>query len=137
MDKAKEKIMLYSYRKVWKVEKKIYAIQNIVLPVPIDPWQILYFCVTWVICYVIFRLIPGGSSVPVVIRSMIIPFAISQFCMTKKLDGKNPLRYMAGIIIFLFLEQGKNTEHFKTSAEKAETIKLNWKSSEGVYSKGE
>ena len=131
MEKPSEKITLYSYHKIWKIEKKIYAIQNIVLPIPIDPWELLYFGATWVVCNVIFGLLPGFSNIPVMIRSIMLPFAISKFLMTKKLDGKNPLRYMLGVITFLFVEQGKSVEFFQTTPDKEATIKLTWNCSEG------
>lgn len=131
MEKPSEKTTLYSYHKIWKIEKKIYAIQNIVLPIPIDPWELLYFGATWVVCNVIFGLLPGVSNIPVMIRSIMLPFAISKFLMTKKLDGKNPLRYMLGVITFLFVEQGKSVEFFQTTPDKEATIKLTWNCSEG------
>ena len=131
MEKPSEKITLYSYHKIWKIEKKIYAIQNIVLPIPIDPWELLYFGATWVVCNVIFGLLPGVSNIPVMIRSIMLPIAISKFLMTKKLDGKNPLRYMLGVITFLFVEQGKSVEFFQTTPDKEATIKLTWNCSEG------
>ena len=131
MEKPSEKITLYSYHKIWKIEKKIYAIQNIVLPIPIDPWELLYFGATWVVCNVIFGLLPGVSNIPVMIRSIMLPFAISKFLMTKKLDGKNPLRYMLGVITFLFVEQVKSVEFFQTTPDKEATIKLTWNCSEG------
>lgn len=131
MEKPSEKITLYSYHKIWKIEKKIYAIQNIVLPIPIDPWELLYFGAIWVVCNVIFGLLPGVSNIPVMIRSIMLPFAISKFLMTKKLDGKNPLRYMLGVITFLFVEQGKSVEFFQTTPDKEATIKLTWNCSEG------
>ena len=131
MEKPSEKITLYSYHKIWKIEKKIYAIQNIVLPIPIDPWELLYFGATWVVCNVIFGLLPGVSNIPVMIRSIMLPFAISKFLITKKLDGKNPLRYMLGVITFLFVEQGKSVEFFQTTPDKEATIKLTWNCSEG------
>lgn len=131
MEKPSEKITLYSYHKIWKIEKKIYAIQNIVLPIPIDPWELLYFGATWVVCNVIFGLLLGVSNIPVMIRSIMLPFAISKFLMTKKLDGKNPLRYMLGVITFLFVEQGKSVEFFQTTPDKEATIKLTWNCSEG------
>ena len=134
MEKPSEKITLYSYHKIWKIEKKIYAIQNIVLPIPIDPWELLYFGATWVVCNVIFGLLPGVSNIPVMIRSIMLPFAISKFLMTKKLDGKNPLRYMLGVITFLFVEQGKSVEFFQTTPDKEATIKLTWNCSEGRIS---
>ena len=131
MDEPKKTITIYSYSKVWKIEKKIYAIQNFTLPMPIDPWQLLYFGITWLICNVIFSVLPGFSGIPVIIRSIMIPYAISKFVMTKKLDGKNPIRFFVGIIVFLFTEQGKTVEHFRSTPNKSVTEKFNWKCSQG------
>lgn len=128
-------ITLYSYSKVWKIEKKIYAIQNFTLPVPIDPWQILYFVGTWIVCSVVFGLIPGFTKIPVVLRSIALPLAISRFLMTKKLDGKNPLRFILGIIVFLFTEQGKSMERFASVPESQKIVKLEWNCSEGIGEK--
>lgn len=125
-------ITLYSYSKVWKIEKKIYAVQNFTLPVPVDPWQILYFAGTWIVCSVIFGVIPGFTKIPVILRSIALPLAISQFLMTKKMDGKNPLRFILGIIIFLFTEQGKCVERFVSVPDKQKIVKLEWNCSEGV-----
>ena len=72
MDNSEQKkVTIYSYSKVWKVEKRIYAIQNLVLPVPIDPWQLLYFGITWAAINLTFGALPGFSSIPVVIRFII------------------------------------------------------------------
>jgi hypothetical protein len=125
-------ITLYSYSKVWKIEKKIYAVQNFTLPVPVDPWQILYFVGTWIVCSVIFGVIPGFTKIPVVLRSIALPLAISRFLMTKKMDGKNPLRFILGIIVFLFTEQGKCVERFVSVPENQKIVKLEWNCSEGV-----
>ena len=42
-EEKKQSVTVYSYRKVWFVEKKIYAFQNIVLPFPIAPYEVLEF----------------------------------------------------------------------------------------------
>lgn len=132
-ERKRQTITIYSYSQVWKIEKKIYAIQNLVLPVPIDPWQLLYFGVTWMICNVVFGLLPGINSIPVVIRSMLVPYLISRFLMTKKLDGKNPIRYAIGIILFLFKEQGNVMEHFRLSSQKKKRVNIMWNCSEGEW----
>ena len=133
MDNSEQKkVTIYSYSKVWKVEKRIYAIQNLVLPVPIDPWQLLYFGITWAAINLTFGALPGFSSIPVFIRSILIPYLISKFLLTKKLDGKNPIRYMIGIVMFLFCEQDKALEHFKLQpVKKRQAIKLSWNCSQG------
>lgn len=125
-EKPAEKILLYSYRKVWRIEKKLYAIQNFALPVPIDPWQLLYFGVAWVICNLIIGSIPGFKAIPVVIRSVLIPMAMARFAMTKRLDGKTPLRYFAGMFIYLLTEYGKCLEHFKSVPQESKTLKFDW-----------
>ena len=131
MENEQRKVLIYSYSKVWKVEKKIYSIQNLVLPVPVDPWQILYFLCTWFVTNVVFGVIPGFHQIPAVLRSIILPFFISKFIMTKKLDGKNPIRYAIGMIIFLAAEKGKVRERFRIQPKKQPKIKLDWNCSEG------
>lgn len=131
METQKAGLIIYSYAKVWKIEKKIYAIQNFILPVPVDPWQLLYFGGTWFFCSIFFSILPGFLKIPVIIRSIIIPLGISRFLMTKKLDGKNPIRFFLGIMVFLFTEQGKVIERFTSNTQKQNTIRLNWKCSQG------
>jgi len=130
MEKEQIKIIIYSYIKVWKVEKKLYAIQNFVLPVPIDPWQLLYFFGTWFVTNVIFGVIPGFHQIPVVLRSLLLPLFISQFLMTKKLDGKNPIRYAIGMIIYLFTGKGKVRERFRMQTKKQPKVRMSWNCSE-------
>ena len=55
--------------------------------------------------------------------------------MTKKLDGKNPLRFILGIIVFLFTEQGKSMERFASVPESQNIVKLEWNCSEGIGEK--
>ena len=43
-EEKKQSVTVYSYRKVWFVEKKIYAFQNIVLPFPIAPLRHAAVC---------------------------------------------------------------------------------------------
>lgn len=137
MESKKKEISIYSYIKVWRVEKKMYAIQNLILPVPIDPWQLLYFGGTWIVCNLLFSIIPGFSQIPVIIRSIIVPFAISKFLMTKKFDGKNPLRFMGGMIIYLLMERGRTVERFKIHDTKQPVLKLEWNCSKGLGQTGD
>lgn len=132
-----KKVEIYSYSKVWKVQKKIYAIQNFVLPVPIDPWQLLYFGMTWFVCSIIFGTIPGLKIIPAMIRNIIFPYFISKFLMTKKLDGKNPLRYAIGLIVYLFVEHGKSMERFQMQSIRNKVIKINWNCSQGQRLEGD
>jgi len=131
MMNEEKKVQIYSYSKVWKIQKKIYTIQNFVLPMPIDPWQLLYFGVTWFVCVIIFGSLPGLKAIPAMLRHIVFPYFISRFLMTKKLDGKNPLRYAMGVIVYLFAEHGKRMEHFKMRPVQSRPVKLNWSCSQG------
>ena len=52
-----KKINLRTYNKVWKIENRIYAIQNIVLPVPVSPREVLYFFVIAFIILIISNIV--------------------------------------------------------------------------------
>lgn len=126
-----EKVTLYSYSKVWKLEKKIYAIQNLTLPVPVNPYAALYFVFAAGLIMLLGGLIPVIESIPVVIRYIAIPGGIATFILRKKLDGKNPIKYFIGYIKFIFLEKGKYIERFTTYQEKKHKVVLAWDCSRG------
>lgn len=125
------KINIYSYIKVWKVEKKIYALQNLRLPFPVAPRFAGYLVGCWIFCSVLFEIIPGANYIPGVIRVGIIPYGLTKFLMTQKLDGKNPLFYLRDLILFLLFEQGTVIEHFRKIPEKEKAIRLDWNCSKG------
>lgn len=128
MNEEKEKkVTLYSYEKVWKVEKKIYAFGNIVLPVPIRPYDLLYFILflfTMIFLSNIFTII---TNIPIMIRLGLIPYFLARFVQKKKLDGKNPIKYFFGYLKYIFLDKGTYIEHFKKNPDKKEQkIKIDW-----------
>ena len=126
-----KKIIIYSYIKVWKVEKKIYAIQNLRFPFPVAPWFAGYFVGSLIFCFILSVMIPGLNWIPGVVRLGVCPYGIAKFLMTQKLDGKNPLFYLKDLILFLIFEQGTVVDHFRNIPEKERAIRLNWKCSEG------
>ena len=79
---------LYSYEKVWKVEKKIYSLGNIHLPVPIKPMELLYYAAVLGIVLLLDSMIPVLQPVPWIIKYLIVPFFIVKFLLKKKFDGK-------------------------------------------------
>ena len=44
MDPMEKRVIIHSYSKAWKIENRIYAIQNLVLPVPHLPSGPFVFC---------------------------------------------------------------------------------------------
>lgn len=132
-DETEKKINLCSYKKVWRVEKKIYSIDKLPLPVPVNPLSVLYTLLISIFIFLIGKIIPFINYVPFIIRLAVIPYFLSNYMMKKKLDGKNPIRYFLGYIKFQFIDKKKYMEYFNeyTSNSETETIKLYWNCSIG------
>ena len=122
-----KKITLYSYSKVWKVEKKVYSIYNIKLPVPINLDQGMYMLFTF-----IFMCLPAFKFIPTVLRFLVAPILVSRAILRIKLDGKNPLRYFVSFIQYLISETGTCLERFQVRRLiKEDNIKIHWVCSQG------
>lgn len=130
MSEESRSITLYSYRKVWVVEKKIYSFQNVVLPFPVNLYEILEFSIVFGIVLVLGRIFPAIQNVPVVLRFAALPYIVVKYLMKLKLDGKNPVKYFWGLIPYL-INKGCYMEHFKMYRERAGRIKVKWYCSRG------
>lgn len=131
MKEGNESIRIYSYSKIWKLENKIYAIQNIQLPAPVSPTQLIYFAGTAVFILIICKIIPLFGAIPAVLKYGAVPLIISNFLLTKKLDGKNPIKYFIGFLVFLFAESDNCLERFQEKKCKEKPFKLEWNTSKG------
>lgn len=127
-----DKIKIYSYTKVWKVEKKIYSISNIPLPRPINPFDLLGFIGTALFMLIMGLIIPVTANIPAVIRFIGIPYGITNYLMKKKLDGKNPIKYFAGCIRYWITTKGNFIQAFRNHQEKKENVTLTWNCSRGL-----
>lgn len=124
-----ERIKIYSYRKVWKVERKIYAIGNIVLPFAVNPNDALSFVGALVVVMIVIKIIPPLAVMPAVIQYFILPIFLAKYLMKKKLDGKNPVLYLAGIIGYWMTEANTYIEGFRRYRNKEQIIKQYWRCS--------
>ncbi len=125
------KVTLYSYSKVWNVEKKVYSLFDVILPAPINPYTILVFIFVLLGFMGLERLFPVLAKIPTILRYMVFPYLSAQYLMKKKLDGKNPIKYLLGIILYLITERGFYIERFTKYPSVEETIKIDWKCSKG------
>ncbi len=125
-------VKIYSYKKVWKVEKKIYSISNINLPIPVNPYDLLVFLGVAIIMLILGRIIPAVAAIPTVIRFVMIPYGIAHYLMKMKLDGKNPFKFWIGCIIYFFTTKGYYIQLFKGHPDKKEKIVLKWQCSRGI-----
>lgn len=125
MSVEQKKINLRSYNKVWKIENRIYAIQNIVLPVPVSPREVLYFFIIAFIMLVLSFLIPPFKIIPSVLRFIAIPFGTSQFLLKKKLDGKMPHKYMVSWVNYMLTKE-QYIERFSLYNYNTANTKIVW-----------
>lgn len=123
------KIRILSYDKVWSVEKKIHAIYNFKLPVPVAIDQFQY-----VAGIVIIMFLPIFHFLPTIIRFVMIPYFGSNYLSKIKLDGKNPIRFFLGYIGYLVSERSTYIEKFRVfPIRKEEKISLEWVCSRGYF----
>ncbi len=121
-----KKIIIYSYAKVWKVEKKIYNLGNIIFPVPIELWNAVCFAgVVFVIC-IFQKIFPVITAIPVIVRLGVIPYGIMYLLRKIKLDGKNPVKYFAGVFVYLLHERYIRLERFIPFRDSGEHLSVNW-----------
>lgn len=99
------KIIIDSYSKVFKIEKKIYALQNIRLPVPVKPMEVFFFLLGMGIVLILSTIIPLMDSIPLlnvpVLRYLALPYGFMYFILRKKFDGKNPIKFILDFAIYI------------------------------------
>ena len=118
-------IRVYSYNKVWKIENKIYAIQNVVLPVPILPRQLFYFLGVAGFFFILSNIFTFLLIIPPILRFVIAPYFLTNFLLKKKLDGKTPQNYVLGLLKYYF-SKNNYVERFQNRNKKKKHINLDW-----------
>ena len=126
----KRGIIIYSYRKLWKHEKRVYAFQNIKLPVSASMSEVLYIVLGLLLAF-LFSKIPAVAVIPWIFRWVLFPYGFMKFMETVKLDGKNPIYFLGSCIRFWFMEAGISMEHFRRY-RKPEEVSLSWQTGMGV-----
>lgn len=128
----KNTVTIFSYTKVWKVEKKMYTIMNLALPRPVSIFDLVAFIGVALGMLVLGKIIPGIEAIPEVIRFIAIPYGIVNYLMKKKLDGKNPLIYFFDCIVYFITVRGSFLQQYKKYADKREKFTLKWNCSMGI-----
>lgn len=115
-------VILRTYDSVWKIPYKIYSIENIKLPFPINPWEAAYFGLGVLIIFLIERILPFLRATPFILRYLLLPFAILKFFTKIKLDGKLPHKF--AFDCFIYYISSKKSERFQSIKTKKERIKF-------------
>ena len=130
------RVQIRAYNKVWKIENRIYAIQNIVLPVPVSPRELGYFALAAGLFHFLGVLLPLFSHIPGVLRYIMLPLLTTQFLLKKKLDGKLPLKYFAAWVRDL-ASGSRYIERFqRRSGGENASFRLRWVCSRGDRQEG-
>jgi len=110
-----------SYTSIWSVEKVIYAINDLQLPVPITFTQMTWFIVS-LFAVILFGNIPPLSLIDgALLKYLGIPVGITWFMCQKTFDGKKPYGFMKSVVTYLI--RAKIT--YAGKAVKLQTQKLN------------
>jgi hypothetical protein len=119
-------IIIKSYAKTWKIENRIYAIFNFVLPFPVAPREVLYFAVSALVIYVLSQIIPPLTAIPALIRYPVFSALLARVISKQKLDGMNPVKFF-GVFIVHLLTKGLFIERFKSYSPRQDSkIKIEW-----------
>ncbi|MCL1995514.1 MAG: conjugal transfer protein [Defluviitaleaceae bacterium] len=122
-------ILIHSYARVWRIEQKIYAIFNFVLPVPIYPRELLYFIGLLLLMFMFGGIFAPIQAIPAILRFFAIPFLLTKLLTKKKLDGKNPLKFFIGYVKFLFAKNQyyeRMHKFSKTNKQNRKSYKFTW-----------
>lgn len=127
------RVSIRSYTKVWKIENKIYAIQNFVLPVPISPRAVAFFILIAGTMLLISAIIPAVGKIPVVLRLGALPFGMTQFLLKKKLDGKMPHKYFVAWIKHVSSRDAYIERFCSYPGGRDATYRLSWQTGRGNW----
>lgn len=94
--------ILRTYNSVWKVEKVLYGIQDIPLPIPITYRQIGFFGTGVLLMYVLNYFPPFSLLHLGLIEYVFLPGLFSWFFTKKLLDGKAPHRFLLSVLMYHF-----------------------------------
>lgn len=95
------------YDQVFRIEKTVYSIQGIHLPLPVSYRQMAFFVGTLIIMVILNKFPPISWIDFFLIKFVAFPALVSWFFTRKTLDGKAPHRF-----IFRWIEHFFSPHHF-------------------------
>lgn len=117
---------LKTYEDAWRIENKIYSLQNLRLPVPIALSALAYYSITCAVVLLLNKVFPIISNIPPVLRFGALPYFVTEFLRKKKFDGKPPHMFLKDYIPYIFTKH-INIEFFRVPERQNNgVIKLDW-----------
>jgi len=87
-----------TYNSVWKVEKVLYGIQDIPLPIPLTYRQIGFFTGGVIVVWILNHFPPLSLIHLTLVEYIFLPGLFSWFFTKQLLDGKAPHRFMIRVV---------------------------------------
>jgi hypothetical protein len=82
------------YNQVFRIEKTVYSIQGVQLPLPVSYRQMAFFAGTLVLMVVLNKFPPLSWVDYFLIKFVAVPAGVAWFFTRKTLDGKAPHRFL-------------------------------------------
>ena len=98
-----EKVILRSYNRAWKYERKIYAVDKLRLIIPVGVDEATYFAVGLLITILLLKVFPFLNGIPFVFRYILLPYGLMKLLTKKKFDGKMAHKFLLEYIEYLML----------------------------------
>lgn len=90
--------ILRTYNSVWKVEKVLYAIQDVPLPIPVTYRQIGFFAGGMALVWVLDHFPPLSLIDLWLVEYIFLPGLMAWFFTKQLLDGKAPHRFLLRVV---------------------------------------
>lgn len=103
------------YNQVFRIEKTVYSIQGVSLPLPVSYRQMAFFLGTLVVMVILNRFPPLSWVDYFLIKFVAVPGVVAWFFTRKTLDGKAPHRF-----ILRYIEHALSPHHFARYKEIAQ-----------------
>ncbi|HER2025534.1 conjugal transfer protein [Bacillus infantis] len=110
--------ILRTYNSVWKVEKVLYGIQDIPLPIPLTYRQIGFFAGGFILVWCLNRIPPLSLIDLGLIEYIFLPGLFSWFFTKQLLDGKAPHRFFLRVAQYHLDPHYRNRYKEITSSKK-------------------
>lgn len=118
--------ILRTYNSVWKVEKVLYGIQDIPLPIPLTYRQIGFFAGGFFLVWILNHFPPFSLLDFGLVEYLFLPGLFAWFFTKQLLDGKAPHRFFTSVLQFQL------SPHYRNRYQEVSDIKKPYKYSDKV-----
>lgn len=91
-----------SYTSIWNVEKVIYAVNDMKLPIPLTFTQIKWLVVSFMGMLVFSQAPPFSWIENPLIKFVAFPILVTWFMSQKSFDEKKPFSFLGSVMTYLF-----------------------------------